>query len=98
MRLILIVTAFIASTMPAFADATLTCAITGAGGANATSSMVISDADGARFIAWAKTRVAGNATNAQAVKASLDSLLESIRTGVYDHERNSVSVAPITPK
>lgn len=80
------------------ADATLTCALTGAGSANASSILVISDADGARVLTYVKSRVAGNPTNAQAVKQMLDDLLLSIRTGVIDYERNNALIIPVTPK
>lgn len=80
------------------ADATLTCALTGAGTANASSTLVISDADGSRVLTVAKSRVAGTATNAQAVKAMLDTLLAEVRTAVIDFERNSAVITPVTPK
>lgn len=82
------------------ADATLTCALTGAGAANASSTLVISDADGGRVLAYARSRLplTPPPTNAQAVKAALDDLLASIRTGVIDFERNSAVIPPVTPK
>lgn len=85
---------------PACADATLTCALTGAGAANASSVLVISDADGGRVLNYVKARFTATPplTNAQSVKAALDELLASIRTGVIDYERNSAVVPPVTPK
>lgn len=85
---------------PVLADATLTCALTGAGTANATSTLVISDADGSRVLAYVRSRLPASPppTNAQAVKAALDDLLASIRIGVTDYERNSAVIAPVTPK
>lgn len=87
-------------TTSAYADATLTCALTGAGTANATSILVISDADGGRVLNYVKARFTATPplTNSQAVKAALDELLASIRTGVTDYERNSAVIAPVTPK
>lgn len=84
----------------AHADATLTLALTGATSANSTKTLVISDADGIRFLNWAKSRSAIGATNAEATGAVLQALIDSIRTGVQDWERaNAAStVQPITPK
>lgn len=51
MRKLVLLTALFAT--PALADATLTCALTGAGPANMSVPLVISDADGARVLAVA---------------------------------------------
>lgn len=82
------------------ADATLTCTLTGAGAANANSVLVISDADGGRVLNYVKAKFTAvpPLTNSQAVKAALDELLASIRTGVTDFERNSAIIQPVTPK
>lgn len=99
MRKFITITAILFTT-PVFADATLTCALTGAGVANASSTLVISDADGGRVLNYVKARFTATPplTNAQAVKAALDDLLTSIRTGVTDYERNSAVISPVTPK
>lgn len=66
---------------PALADATLTCALTGAGAANMSVPLVISDADGARVLATA-VKAYSPVTVAPVIAANDPKCATSVTSGI----------------
>lgn len=89
---------------PAYADATITFALTGAGAANTSRTLIVSDADGARILAWAKDAYGSGLTNKEAVEAAFDGMLAGLRANVKNLEGGKAAktasdgITTITPK